>query len=189
MIRKVMLLVLITMSQFVGKSQDFKLNAILDQEVSCKGNKDGSIQSSCIPDGNYKYTISKSTFTQTNNSGIFRDLVPGVYKITATNGKVTKKMNVKVTEPKALTIKFVVEKYPTSQDDGGILTVNVSGGTQDLQPYLVTWVNSQGVTINSEPGQNFSLSESNLPPDTYEVTIEDDHGCFLTKSYKLKKKK
>ena len=53
MIKKVMLLVLITMSQFVGKSQDFKLNAILDQEVSCKGNKDGSIQSSCIPDGNY----------------------------------------------------------------------------------------------------------------------------------------
>mgnify|MGYP003345403725 FL=1 len=187
--RKIILLLLLTTTQLLANSQDFKFNAFLDQEVSCKGNNDGSIQATCTPEGDYKYVISKKGFTDSNPSGFFRGLKPGTYKVSATNGKVTKKMNVKVTEPKALTIKFVVEKYPTSQDDGGILTVNVSGGTQDLQPYLITWVNSQGVTINSEPGQNFSLSESNLPPDTYEVTIEDDHGCFLTKSYKLKKKK
>lgn len=186
MIRKVMLLVLITMSQFVGKSQDFKLNAILDQEVSCKGNKDGSIQSSCIPDGNYKYTISRSTFTQTNNSGIFRDLVPGVYKITATNGKVTKSSKVTVTEPKVLNVKFVVDKYP-SNTEGGILNVEVSGGTADLQPYLVTWRNGKGDILNTE--NLFSLSQDNLKPDIYTVTIEDDHGCFLTKAYRLAKKK
>jgi len=33
------------------------------------------------------------------------------------------------------------------------------------------------------------MSLSNIKPDTYSVTIEDDHGCFLTKSYKLVKKK
>lgn len=187
--RKIILLLLLTTTQLLAKSQDFKFDAFLDQEVSCKGNNDGSIQATCLPEGNYKYVISKGKFTDSNPSGFFRGLKPGTYKVSATNGKVTKSMNIKVTEPKALSIKFVVEKYPISQDDGGILTIEVKGGTTNLQPYLATWKDSKGVIINSEPGENYSLYETNLPPDTYSVTIEDDHGCFLTKSYKLKKKK
>jgi len=185
MIKKIMLLILTTAS-LTAKSQDFKLDAILDQEVSCKGNNDGSIQASCLPEGDYKYVISRGKFTDSNPSGFFKDLVPGVYKISVTKGKVTKSTKVTVTEPKALAIKFIVEKYPVSKDDGGILSLEVSGGTTDLQPYLVVWKDSKGNVLNDEV---YAMSLSNIKPDTYSVTIEDDHGCFLTKSYKLVKKK
>jgi len=188
--RKFILLCLLAVAQLSVKSQDFKLTAILDQEVSCKGNKDGSIQASCLPEGNYKYVISRGKFTDSNPSGFFRNLVPGVYKVSATlDGKVFKSTKVTVTEPKALAVKFVVSSYPTlDSPSAGALSLEVSGGTADLQPYLVTWKNSKGEVINSDPNENFSTFEDNLVADTYSVTIEDDHGCFLTKSYKLKRK-
>lgn len=187
MIKKIMLLFIITMAQLTAKSQDFKLNAILDQEVSCKGNNDGSIQASCIPEGDYKYTISRGKFTDSNPSGFFRDLVPGVYTITATNGKIIKKSKVTVTEPKALVVKFVVDSYPSTDNiNGGTLSIEISGGTVILQPYLIVWTNSKGIVLNEN--EIYAMSLSNLKPDTYSVKIEDDHGCFLNKSYKLKKK-
>lgn len=187
MIKKIMLLFIITITQLTAKSQDFKLNVILDQEVSCKGNKDGSIESTCIPEGNYKYVITRGKFTDSNTSGNFRSLVPGVYVVTATNGKVIKKSKVTVTEPKALAVKFTAESYPTSSDlSGGSLSVQVSGGTVILQPYLIVWTNSKGIVLNEN--DCFATFLSNLKPDIYSVKIEDDHGCFFDKSYKLKKK-
>lgn len=188
MIKKIMLLFAITITQFTAKSQDFKLDVILDQEVSCKGNNDGSIQATCIPEGNYKYIITRGKFTDSNPSGFFRDLLPGVYTITATNGKIIKKSKVTVTEPKSLNVKFIVESYPTSANlNGGALSIEVSGGTTILQPYLIIWTNSDGMILNED--DVYAMFLSGLKPDRYSVKIEDDHGCFLNKSYQLKKKK
>ena len=185
--RKTILIGLISILSINAKSQNFVLTAILDQEVSCKGNKDGSIQASCSPEGDYKYVISRGAFTDSNPSGVFRDLVPGVYKISATNGKVTKYSKVTVTEPKSLGIKFGVIKYPTN-DSRGAISLEVSGGTTELQPYLITWNDSQGNYLN--PIDNpYSLYMEDLKAGIYTVKIEDDHGCFLTKSFKLPKKK
>lgn len=186
--RKIILVGLITILATNAKSQDFTLNAILDQEVSCKGNNDGSIQASCLPEGEYKYIISRGKFTDSNPSGVFRDLVPGVYKVSATkDGKVFRSVKVTVTEPKALSVKFSVTKYPT-KDSNGSISLEVSGGTADLQPYLITWTNGEGKCLNSDDNP-YAPYMDNLKPDTYTVKIEDDHGCFLTKSYKLPRKK
>jgi hypothetical protein len=189
LIKKIMLLFAITITtQFAAKSQGFKLDVILDQEVSCKGNNDGSIQATCIPEGNYKYVITRGKFTDSNPSGFFRNLVPGVYSVTATNGKVIKKSKVTVTEPKSLGVKFIVGSYPISDDlKEGSLSIEVSGGTTDLQPYLIIWTNSEGKVLNEN--DIYATFLSDLKPDKYSVKIEDDHGCFLNKSYQLKKKK
>ena len=184
--RSILLLLAITLSSITSNSQDFEFKAILDQEVSCKGNSDGSILSICKPEGEYKCTIVRSVFSQTNNSGIFNKLVPGVYTVTATNGKMTKKAKVKVTEPKALNIKFEVVN-PTLRSTGSI-SLNITGGTCDLQPYLVTWINEQGVTMNDH-NSNFLTYMEGLKPGKYTFVIEDDHGCFLTKVYDLKLKR
>jgi hypothetical protein len=186
MIRKIMLLFIITMTQLTAKSQDFNLNVILDQEVSCKGNNDGSIQASCIPEGNYKYIISRGKFNDSNPSGFFKGLVPGVYTVIATNGKVTKKSKVTVTEPKALAVRFLVNSYPSLDNNAGSLTVEVTGGTTVLQPYLIIWTDSKGSILNEN--EIYIMQLDNLKRDTYTVKIEDDHGCFLAKSYKLKSK-
>lgn len=172
---------------FSGNSQGFKFNPMLDQEVSCKGNNDGSVLLSCLPEGDYTYTISRLTFFDKNKSGIFRNLVPGVYRVTASNGKETQISKVTVTEPKALGIKFIVETYPTTKEPkNGAINLEITGGTTDIQPYLVKWENSEGTVINDNI---YEITAKGLIAGTYSVTIEDDHGCFLTKKYKLVKKK
>lgn len=188
MIKKMMLLLVIAMSQqLVAKTQDFKFSAILDQEVSCKGNKDGSIQATCLPEGNYKYIISRGKFSDSNPSGFFRGLEPGVYKVTATNGKVIKSTKITVTEPKAIGAKYIVNSYPSLDCiKCGSLSLEVKGGTTILQPYLIIWTNSEGTILN--PDEVYAMQLDNLKPDTYSIKIEDDHGCFYNKSYKLKRK-
>jgi len=188
MMKKIILLLLVAITQLNAKSQDFKLSAMLDQEVSCKGNKDGSIQATCFPEGNYKYIISKGKFTDANPSGFFKGLEPGAYKISATlDGKLFKSVKIVVTEPKAISVKFTVNSYPSlDTPNGGSLSVDVKGGTTILQPYLIIWTNSSGSILNEN--EIYAMQLDNLKPDTYTVKIEDDHGCFFNKSYKLNKK-
>ena len=186
--RKIILYVLLLITGSEAKSQDFVLNVMMDQEVSCKGNNDGSIQASCVPEGEYKYIISRGTFKDSNPSGEFRNLAPGVYKVSATkDGKAFKSGKVTITEPKSLAVKFRVTKYPT-KDSNGSISLEVSGGTTDLQPYLISWTNSSGDYLNSDDNP-YAPYMDNLKADTYTVKIEDDHGCFLTKSYKLPRRK
>lgn len=184
--KKILLLTAIIIPM-ITKAQSFEFKPYVDQEVSCYGNNDGYIQGVVKPDGDYTFTIKKGTYTSTNKSGTFTKLPPGSYKICATNGKITKCETLTVTQPKKLAVKFNVTKYPTATENGGI-SLDISGGTAELQPYLVTWKNSQCVIMNPDPNDNFSVFEDNLPADVYMVTIEDDRGCFFTDSYKLNKK-
>lgn len=173
----------------IAKSQSFEYKPYVDQHISCYGNNDGYIQSVAQPDGLYKHTISRLSFKDSNSSGTFIKLKPGVYKVCATDGKTTKCSKLTVTQPKKLSAKFVVDVYPTKTTLGQ-LSLNVSGGTAVIQPYLITWYNSKGVILNPWPEySNFATSINNIPADTYTIKIEDDNGCFLDKSYKLINKK
>lgn len=169
---------------------NFTLDAYVDQHISCNGNADGYIQANVTPAGNYEITCKKSGQLPTSNaSGFFKPLVPGTYKVVAKdlNTGETLSTKLKVTQPAKLKVKFVAETNPTTANPtGGSISLTITGGAPILQPYLVTWKNSAGVTLNSEM-DNFATYLENLPADTYTVTIEDDNGCFLTKSYKLKK--
>jgi len=183
--RKFILLILIAFAAIQANSQDFEFKAFLDQTVSCKGNNDGSIQAMCSPEGDYKYVISRGKFNDSNPSGFFKGLEPGVYKVSATrDGKTFKSTKVTVTEPKALKLKFTIEKYPATLDELAIAAVEVTGGTTELQPYLITWYASDGSTLNrdDQPYMNWT---DNIRAGTYSIKIEDDHGCFLTKTVKI----
>jgi hypothetical protein len=188
--KKILLLIGVLLTQLTLNAQDFKFSAYLDQEISCYGNNDGYIQAECLPATHeYMYWISKgTTFKDSNLSGTFQGLKPGTYKICGGYGTTKKCTTVTVTTPKKLAIKFGVDKSPTKADPYGTLTLEITGGTTDLQPYLVTWTNSKGDVLNSDDTP-YNVSMVNLKPDTYTVKIEDDHGCFLTKSYKLVMKK
>lgn len=169
---------------------NFTLNAYVDQHISCNGNADGYIQADVTPTGNYEITCKKSGKPAISNpSGYFKPLIPGTYKVVAKdlNTGETLSTKLKVTQPAKLKVKFVVETNPTTSNlTGGALSLIITGGAPIVQPYLVTWKNSAGVTLNSEMN-NFATYLDNLSADTYSVTIEDDNGCFLTKSFKLKK--
>lgn len=183
------LLALALLIPVLSQAQEFTFNSYVDQEVSCFGNNDGTIQSEASPVGNYMYSISRgTTFKDSNNSGTFYKLEPGTYKSCGSNGKIKKCVTLKVTQPKKLDINFIVNKYPTINDNNGILAVELKGGTTEIQPYLVTWKNSSCKIMNSED-QMYPIEMDKLPADSYIVTIEDDRGCFLTRSYDLLLKK
>ena len=184
--KKILLLITIILPM-ISKSQSFEFKPYVDQHVSCYGNNDGYIQGITLPEGNYKYTISRGTFNDSNPSGTFTKLKPGVYKVCVTDGKTTKCTKLKVLEPQKLSAKFIVESYPTKTSMGALI-LEVKGGTTDLQPHLVTWFNSKGTVLNSDDNP-YALSMGNLFADVYTIKIEDDNGCFLTKSYKLVNKK
>lgn len=186
---KKILLLIVILFPLITKSQSFEFKPYVDQNVSCYGNNDGYIQAVAVPDGNYKFTISRLDFKDSNSSGTFIKLKPGVYKVCATDGKTTKCTKLTVTEPKKISAKFIVDKYPTKTTLGA-LSLEVTGGTTDIQPYLITWTNSKGTVLNPWPDfSNFAMSIDNIPADVYTIKIEDDNGCFYNKSYKLVNKK
>jgi Zn-dependent M28 family amino/carboxypeptidase len=185
---KKILFFFVVLIPMITKSQSFTFKPLVDQNISCYGNNDGSVQLDAEPASNYKYTISRLTFKDSNSSGIFRNLKPGVYKVCATNNKITQCSKLTITEPKKLSIKFAVDKYPTTKDPMGTVVIDVLGGVSVLQPILTTWINSKGVQMN-DVNNNFATYMENMPADTYTVKLEDDNGCFLTKSFKLIKKK
>lgn len=189
------LIIIIMMSTLCAKSQTFTLNAYLDQEVSCKGNNDGSIEADCSPSGSYTYKLTRTSvyadsIVNSSNGCRFQGLKPGTYKLVATSATGVKKTTtIKVTEPGLLKIKFAVDAAPTTNTStDGALVIDITGGTAILQPYLVTWMKG-GVQVNDPLTNNFATYLDGLSIGLYTVTIEDDHGCFLTKSYTLRKKK
>ena len=183
------LLSLILLIPTLSQAQEFNFKSYVDQDVSCFGNNDGTIQSEATPVGKYMYSISRgTTFKDSNTSGTFYKLEPGTYKSCVSDGKTKKCVSLKVTQPKKLEITFFVDRYPTPGDNTGTLRVNLKGGTTDIQPYLVTWKNSSCKIMNSDD-QMYALELDRLPVDSYIVTIEDDRGCFLTRSYDLIMKK
>jgi hypothetical protein len=186
---KKILLLIIILIPCISKSQSFEFKPYVDQNVSCYGNNDGYIQSIAVPDGEYQFTISRLSFKDTNTSGTFNKLKPGVYKVCCSNGKTIKCTKLTVTEPKKINAKFLVERYPTKTSLGE-LSLEVTGGTTVIQPYLITWSNSKGTILNPWPEfSNFEMSINNIPNDVYSIKIEDDNGCFFEKSFKLTNKK
>lgn len=184
---KKILSLIVILFPLITKSQSFEFKPYVDQNVSCYGNNDGYIQAVSVPDGNYKFTISRLDFKDSNSSGTFIKLKPGVYKVCATDGKTTKCTKLTITEPQKLSAKFIVENYPT-KTSMGTLIAQVKGGTTDIQPHLITWFNSKGTVLNRDDNP-YAIFMGDLTSDVYTIKIEDDNGCFLTKSYKLVNKK
>jgi len=168
----------------VVNAQLFTSEAFVDQHISCYGNNDGFIQIRNTPpdDLTYLYYAKNGRDTIINTRGEFLHLKPGTYKVWSTNGVGQKGPNFTLTvlSPKALTAKFVTYKRPTMDDPFGDLSVEITGGTANLQPYLVSWY-YESTLIN--PVENMKLDMINLPAGKYMVVIEDDRGCFLNRSF------
>jgi hypothetical protein len=185
--KKILLLTMLLIP-FLSNAQEFKFSPYVDQVVSCYGNNDGYIQANCKPEGEYVFTISNKSLKDTNTSGSFFNLKPGTYTVCATNGVLKKCEKLTVTSPKKLNVSFTDEKLPTLSDNKGAISLTITGGTTEIQPYLVNWFNSKGVRLNTDDTP-YSLYMEDLPPDLYTIKIEDDHGCFLTKTHRLTKPK
>lgn len=80
----------------------------------------------------------------------------------------------------ALVSGFPLLKHPTCGLPNGSIAVEVAGGSGD---YTALAVSQKGTTFNSSPspfGNNSISTFSDLPEDTYTITINDTNSCSFT---------
>jgi hypothetical protein len=171
-----------------------RIDAVVDQHISCYGNADGTIVVTGIPDTvRYDYYVKRGTEVRASQSGTFLGLRPGKYKVWAQSVLgVTKSIELEVTSPRKLRPVVVVDKYPT-QDVPGALSLDVQGGMAELQPFLISWWYSptktgQKVLLNNDPNDNFKNFLDPAYPGYYAFIVEDDNGCFATIPYLFRRK-
>ncbi len=165
---------------------NFTMALIEDQPIQCFGSNNGALQVNTSPSASYTYTIlSPDAATSTNTTGYFANLIPGSHTVTATSTLGTCHSTILFEEPSPLAMVFSTDSLVSCQGDDGALSVNITGGTNVLQDYLTWWTNSNGDTLNDILTNNFAVSMSNLSAGNYNVSIEDDHGCFFNQSVVL----
>ena len=190
LILSLMLVALFSNSQNLA---NFDMIALVDQQISCRGNNDGFITVECYPASvSYDYYLKLGKDTIHNTNGQFHNLRNGTYKVWVVNPMgVTKTATLKMDFVRKLTIDFMPQFYPKKtplNDSSGVLSINITGGTALLQPYLATWTDKNGTILNDLLTNNYATTIENLPAGKYTVVVEDDRGCFATKSYLLKRK-
>lgn len=138
-------------------------------QISCFGANDGRIEISYEPQG------SSVTFWSTGEVGpdFIDDLGPGEYWVRVedfNNDRCFNFATFTIVEPKPLVINAEVfaDCEETEAFDGAI-DVIVNGGTA---PYTFDWSNGET-----------SSSIENLEPGAYDLTITDDQGCELSRSF------
>ncbi len=137
----------------------------------CAGSHNGT--ATVIPSGGtppYQYQWSANTGGQTSQTAL--NLPAGTYTCTVTDSKgCTQSMTVTVNGPTPLVFSSITSTdIPCYLANNGTISVNVSGGTP---PYSYNWTNSIGTY--SSTSQNIS----NLPAETYFLTVTDANGCQI----------
>lgn len=141
--------------------------------ISCYGNTDGQITLT-MTDGTAPYTYDWShdptlTANQASNLG------EGVYHFSITDiGGLIFSDSIVITQPDSLQIQSItVNSNNCSNGSDGSLVFDVIGGTV---PYSFSYYNSLGALISTST----SDSISNLPPDTYSVSVSDANSCTVS---------
>ncbi len=166
-----------------GTSCQFTLNVAEDQPISCYGDNNASLQASVTPTGSYTYTIVSPLHpSYSNTTGFFMQLEAGTHTVIASNGTCADYQTITFMNPDPLDIEFTTDSVVSCLGNDGQISVFITGGTNNLQPYLTWWTNSAGDTINDILNDNFAVTLSNLPADNYTVKVEDDYGCFYSKT-------
>ena len=140
-------------------------------DISCNGNNDGYIGVTSYPFTQCLYKCTNGVTKYCNTSGGFYNLTAGTWIVSA------KGYN---------SISFTIEEPPTWEanvviEDSCSVWLSISGGTAIIQPYVTTWKRN-GVLL---PFDVYSTYETNLLNGNYEVTIEDDRGCMITRLFTI----
>ena len=163
------------------------VNISVDQDISCYGNNDGTILAAGVGgSGNYTYDIDGGN-AFTNLTGYFFGLAPGQHTICAkeTPSNIIICGVVTILEPDPIAANFTTDTFVSCNINNGQLSINLSGGTTNNQPFLTIWTNANGDTLNDQTSNNFATTVGNLAAGNYNVLVEDDNGCTANFSANL----
>src|SRR5690554_2546823 len=156
------------------RSSSFKTLEIMEiditkVDITCFGEDNGSITITTTG-GKLPYTYTWTPAVTTSNTA--SDLAPGIYNITVEDdsGQVINS-SITILEPTPIVSGLDYTDVVCNGQNNGTASVTPTGGTP---PYTVLWSDS-----------TIGLTNSNLAPGSYDVTIRDANHCVLTESFTI----
>ncbi|MFN0014872.1 MAG: choice-of-anchor L domain-containing protein [Saprospiraceae bacterium] len=140
-------------------------------DATCSTGTNGRVV--LTPDGLLPpYTFSLAA--QTNGTGIFNNLAPGIYSVTVTDGAGCQtQLSVTVGAPPPIVVTLDPDNVICFNGDNGAITAMPTGG---IGPYNFKW---------SDPSGQTAIKAVNLRVGTFTVTVTDANGCTGTASATL----
>ncbi|WP_420319804.1 T9SS type B sorting domain-containing protein [Flagellimonas sp.] len=164
--------------------------------INCAGEATGIIRSEAFGGiGSYVYTLLNSntppsptatnTVRSAQSSGIFRELNPGTYYVYAQSGGCEAISDPIVIEPKPPLVLDYLEAVPVvcAGDANGQIIIEASGGTGDIR-YSISDNLSEFFEGNDPVNPN-RRTFNDLAPRTYDIIIQDDLGCTITRTVEI----
>ncbi len=135
--------------------------------ISCNGGNDGYLEV-ISSGGSAPYTYSLGSSTPQNN-GVFNGLSAGYHNIIITDSAgCSIQIDTNLYEPIPISNIIKITDLPCNGGASGTITLTSSNGTP---PY--------NYSLNGQTPQNSGLYDS-LVAGTYQITITDSNGCFIT---------
>lgn len=154
--------------------EPYELIAISDvTNVNCNAGNDGKIDIS-VSGGSVPYSYLWSNGTTTKD---IANIAAGNYTFTVTDRlNCTDILPVVVAQPSnGVVINTpVINNVSCNNGSDGSITTTVSGGTT---PYTYSWSYSSGLVAG-----NFTNNLTNIPADTYTLTVKDLNNCSTTRA-------
>ncbi|WP_420602285.1 T9SS type B sorting domain-containing protein [Flagellimonas sp.] len=164
--------------------------------INCAGEATGIIRSEAFGGiGSYVYTLLNSntppnptaanTVRSAQSSGIFRNLNPGTYYVYAQSGGCEAISDPIVIEPKPPLVLEYLEAVPVvcHGDTNGQIIIEASGGTGAIR-YSISDTLSEFFE-GDDPANPNRKTFDDLSPRTYDVIIQDDLGCTITRTVEI----
>lgn len=164
--------------------------------INCAGEATGIIRSEAFGGiGSYVYTLLNSnippnpttanTVRSAQSSGIFRNLEPGTYYVYAQSGGCEAISDPIVIEPKPPLVLEYLEAVPVTcfGDNNGQIIIEASGGTGAIR-YSISDTLSEFFEGDDPTNPNRKTFDD-LSPRTYDVIIQDDLGCTITRTVEI----
>jgi len=168
--------------QTITEPDSLLIDSIDFQHVSCFGYNNGYISDIHVSGGTqpWMYSVNGSTpqqypvFNSSINPGVMGG--PGTYTVEVFDDHNCVVADIIIIEePQPLNTNITTSDYngyeiKCNSDSTGWISVNVNGG---VAPFLKTWINAQGDTIQS----SFSSTVNNLNAGLYSLIVLDVNGC------------
>ncbi len=164
--------------------------------INCAGEATGIIRSEAFGGiGSYVYTllnsntppnpIAANTVRPAQSSGIFRELEPGTYYVYAQSGGCEAISDPIVIEPKPPLVLDYLEAVPVvcAGDENGQIIIEASGGTGAIR-YSIS-DNLSEFFEGDDPMNPNRKTFNDLAPRTYDIIIQDDLGCTITRTVEI----
>ncbi len=163
--------------------------------INCAGEATGIIRSEAFGGiGSYVYTLVNSNsmpptaatiVRPAQSSGIFRELNPGTYYVYAQSGGCEAISDPILIEPKEPLVLDYLEAVPVmcAGDTNGQIIIEASGGTGQIR-YSISDTLSEFFE-GDDPDNPNRKTFTDLVPRTYDIIIQDDLGCTITRTVEI----